>query len=128
MNKELIMNLQSSFNDIVNVLEDSAIEFWYARDLQQKLGYDRWENFSNVIQKAKTACENSKIEVSDHFRDVAKMVSIGSNTQRAIEDIMLTRYACYLIAQNGDSKKEQIAFCYSNEETRTYRTKTRARR
>jgi len=110
MNKELIMNLQSSFNDIVHVLENSDIEFWYARDLQQKLGYDRWENFSNVIEKAKTACENSKIEMSDHFRDITKMVSIGSNTQRAIEDIMLTRYACYLIAQNGDSKKEQIAF------------------
>lgn len=77
MNKELIMNLQSSFNDIVNVLEDSDIEFWYARDLQKVLGYERWENFVNVIQKAKTACENSKIEVSDHFRDVAKMVSIN---------------------------------------------------
>ncbi|MCK9473840.1 DNA damage-inducible protein D [Sulfurimonas sp.] len=110
MNKELIMNLQSSFNNIVNVLEDSDIEFWYARDLQKVLGYERWENFANVIEKAKTACKNSKIEVSDHFRDITKMVFIGSNTQRAIEDIMLTRYACYLIAQNGDSKKGQISF------------------
>jgi len=110
MNKELIMNLQSSSNNIVNVLEDSDIEFWYARDLQKVLGYERWENFANVIEKAKTACKNSKIEVSDHFRDITKMVFIGSNTQRAIEDIMLTRYACYLIAQNGDSKKGQISF------------------
>ena len=110
MDKELILNLQNSFNDISNVLEDQDVEFWYARDLQKILGYDRWENFSNVIEKAKKACQNSNIELSDHFRDVTKMVSIGSNTQRPIEDIMLTRYACYLIAQNGDSKKEQIAF------------------
>ena len=110
MDKQLITALQDEFNQLSNTLEDSSVEYWFARDLQKMLGYERWENFVNVIQKAKTACENSSIEITDHFRDVTKMVSIGSNTQRIIEDIMLTRYACYLIAQNGDSKKEQIAF------------------
>ncbi len=110
MDKQLITALQDEFNQLSNTLEDSSVEYWFARDLQKMLGYERWENFVNVIQKAKTACENSSIEITDHFRDVTKMVSIGSNTQRSIEDIMLTRYACYLIAQNGDSKKEQIAF------------------
>ncbi|MDK9693884.1 MAG: DNA damage-inducible protein D [Sulfurimonas sp.] len=110
MDKQLITTLQNEFNQLSNVLEDSSVEYWFARDLQKVLGYERWENFANVIQKAKTACENSSIEITDHFRDVTKMVSIGSNTQRIIEDIMLTRYACYLIAQSGDSKKEQIAF------------------
>lgn len=110
MDKQLITALQDEFNQLSNTLEDSSVEYWFARDLQKMLGYERWENFLNVIQKAKTACENSSIEITDHFRDVTKMVSIGSNTQRSIEDIMLTRYACYLIAQNGDSKKEQIAF------------------
>ncbi len=110
MNKQLITTLQNEFNQLSNTLENSTVEYWYARDLQKVLGYERWENFINVIHKAKTACENSKIEITDHFRDVTKMVLIGSNTQRPIEDIILTRYACYLIAQNGDSKKEQIAF------------------
>lgn len=110
MNPLLITTLQNEFNQLSNTLENSTIEYWYARDLQKVLGYERWENFINVIHKAIIACENSKIEVADHFRDVTKMVTIGSNTQRAIEDIILTRYACYLIAQNGDSKKEQIAF------------------
>lgn len=110
MDKQLVTTLQNEFNHLSNTLEDAAIEYWYARDLQKVLCYERWENFINVIHKAKIACENSGVEVLDHFRDVTKMVSIGSNTQRAIEDIILTRYACYLIAQNGDSKKEQIAF------------------
>ena len=96
MDKELILNLQNSFNDISNVLEDQDVEFWYARDLQKILGYDRWENFSNVIEKAKKACQNSNIELSDHFRDVTKMVKLGSGAVREIVDIILTRYACYL--------------------------------
>lgn len=110
MNKELITTLQNDFNSISNILEGTEIEFWYARELQKMLGYDRWENFSKVISHAKIACENSKVEVSDHFREVKKMVTIGSGATREIKDIVLTRYACYLIAQNGDSKKEQIAF------------------
>lgn len=110
MDKNLIGTLSSEFNALANVIENEGVEYWLARDLQKALGYDRWENFINVIQKAKIACESSGIETSDHFRDVTKMVIIGQNVPKQIDDMMLTRYACYLIAQNGDSKKEQIAF------------------
>ncbi|MDY0180999.1 DNA damage-inducible protein D [Aliarcobacter skirrowii] len=110
MKKELITTLQTEFNKLSNTLENSNIEYWFARDLQKILGYNSWDKFQNVITKAKIACENFGADTIDHFRQVGKMVEIGSNTQRPIEDIMLTRYACYLIAQNGDSKKEQIAF------------------
>lgn len=89
---------------------DNGIEFWLARDLQHLLGYGKWDNFLNVISKAKTACEMSGHEINDHFADVSKMVSIGSNAKTEIPDIMLTRYACYLITQNGDPRKEEIAF------------------
>ena len=87
-----------------------GIEFWLARDLQHLLGYTKWDNFLNVVFKAKTACEVSGHAVSDHFADVSKMVDLGSGSQREVDDLMLTRYACYLIAQNGDSKKQEIAF------------------
>ncbi|AHJ12505.1 DNA damage-inducible protein D [Sulfurospirillum multivorans] len=110
MKQELIVDLQSRFNAISHNTNDENVEFWYARDLQTILGYDKWENFFKVIEKAKISCENSQIEVTDHFLDVRKMVEIGSNAQREIADVVLTRYACYLIAQNGDSSKEQIAF------------------
>jgi len=110
MDKELITTLQNNFNAVSNILEGTEVEFWYARELQRMLGYDRWENFFKVVVKAKIACENSNIEALDHFRDVTKMVTLGSGATREIKDIVLTRYACYLVAQNGDSKKEQIAF------------------
>lgn len=89
---------------------DVGVEYWLARDLQQLLGYTKWDNFIKVINKAKIACDLSGNLVKDHFADVGKMVSLGSGSQREIQDIVLTRYACYLIAQNGDSKKEAIAF------------------
>jgi DNA-damage-inducible protein D len=89
---------------------DGGVEFWLARDLQQLLGYTKWDNFLNVVSKAKTACDVSGHEVADHFADVGKMVDLGSGSQREVDDIMLTRYACYLIAQNGDPKKQEIAF------------------
>lgn len=113
MNKELMVRLHSQFDEIANNLPDSEVEFWYARDLQEILGYVQWRNFLEVIEKAKTACGNAGVNVSNHFADVSKMVPIGSGAARPVEDIMLTRYACYLIAQNGDPRKDQIAFAQS---------------
>lgn len=89
---------------------ESGVEFWLARDLQHLLGYSKWDNFLNVVTKAKTACEVSGHAVADHFADVGKMVDLGSGSQREVDDLMLTRFACYLIAQNGDPKKHEIAF------------------
>ncbi len=89
---------------------ESGVEYWLARDLQHLLGYAKWENFHTVIAKAKTACEVSGHTVENHFPDVRKMVSLGSGAEREVDDVMLTRYACYLIAQNGDPRKPEIAF------------------
>lgn len=96
------------FDDIKHFTED-GIEFWYARELQVILEYTEWRNFNKVIIKAKIACENSNIDVSDHFVDVNNMVQLGSGAKREIEDLMLSRYACYLIVQNSDPRKEIIA-------------------
>ena len=111
MNKETISKLNKSFEESVH--EQDGVEFWLARELQELLGYTDWRNFVNAVDKAKESCKTMKETVLDHFVDVNKMVKIGSGAERKQEDIMLTRYACYLIAQNGDSKKEQIAFAQS---------------
>ncbi len=110
MKKDLIVKLHAAFEDIVQRHAETATEFWLARELQTVLGYARWENFAKIVDKAKASCAAAGNLVDDHFRDVTKMVSLGSGSQRAVEDIALTRYACYLIAQNGDPSKEPIAF------------------
>lgn len=109
MKKDLVRNLTQNFEAHANCT-DGGVEFWLARDVQHLLGYSKWDNFLNVVSKAKTACEVSGHTVSDHFADVGKMVDLGSGSQREVDDIMLTRYACYLIAQNGDPRKQEIAF------------------
>ena len=109
MELTLINSLTSEF-ELASHKTQEDIEFWFARDLQHLLGYTKWDNFKNVILKAKTACEVSGYDISDHFPDVGKTIQMPKGATKQIDDIMLTRYACYLIAQNGDSKKEQIAF------------------
>ena len=107
MKKEVIQELYNGFEAVA--VEVEGIECWSARKLQLLLGYSKWENFSKVIDKAKIACENAGILVSDHFPDVRKMVNLGSGSEREIDDILLTRYGCYLIAQNGGPRKEQTS-------------------
>ncbi len=101
MKKEIVQKLHKNFNDYAQKTE-GGLEFWFARDLQVLLGYDQWKNFQKVIEKAKTTCLIAGLNVADQFADVGKLVLTGSNAKREIDDIALTRHACYLIAQNGD--------------------------
>lgn len=111
MQQGLIAQLHGDFESAAH--SEDGVTYWLARDIQPLLEYKEWRNFEDVIEKAKTACDNSGQPVQNHFVDVNKMVEIGSGTSREIKDIKLTRYACYLIAQNGDPRKESIAFAQS---------------
>jgi DNA-damage-inducible protein D len=111
MKQEIVKSLFKSFEDAAHIQE--GVEYWLARELQPLLGYSRWENFQKVIEKAGIACVNAAGKMEDHFLGVTKMVDLGSGSQREVEDIMLTRYACYLLAQNGDPRKDEIAFAMS---------------
>ncbi len=111
MKKEIIVQLNKTFEE--SAYTQNGVEYWMARDLQKLLDYTEWRNFLLVIDKAKIACMNSGQNISDHFVDVNKTIPMPKGAEKDIQDIMLTRYACYLIAQNGDPRKEQIAFAQS---------------
>ena len=111
MKTEIVRRLHKNFEDYVHVQD--SVEFWFARDLQKLLGYDEWRNFLKIIEKARESCRTANNPILDHFVDANKSIPLPKGGERIIEDILLTRYACYLIAQNGDPRKEEIAFAQS---------------
>ena len=117
MDKQSIIQYKSAFDAIATYIESEngkeKVEVWFARELQEVLGYARWENFQAAINRAVESCNTQGINVDDHFREVTKMIRLAKGATRDVQDFMLTRYACYLIAQNGDPKKEPVAFAQS---------------
>ena len=113
MEKSKITAIKSQFDDTIHIIDGTDVEYWLARELMPLLGYERWENFEKAIARSMESCQTSGIAVSDHFREATKLITAGKGAKRSVKDYMLTRYACYLIAQNGDPKKEEIAFAQS---------------
>lgn len=113
MDRAQMTVIKQSFDKIIHHTPDEQIEYWYARELMPLLGYDRWENFYKAIVRAMESCQAANVPVKNHFQAETRIVSLGSGSKRAVKDYMLTRYACYLIVQNGDVKKQEIAFAQS---------------